>query len=1532
MVTIATFDFDEVEEEEIFIGYREYIVYLYDYELEDLDSYLEALDDYITEFGEDSAPFLDEEFLGGLTSNGRILIAVDDLKGEQGEPGRQGIPASRYVTMANGAEVLVNPLFELDGFEGDAMEEYLQENNFVDLVYGYEIRMLQDGNYSNSGNYYLTDSIDLTHFEAASVWNIDDKPSPVTGQPGRRITDFADFVVSIGGVSHIQLKILFDKTKEYTILIDADTTEDVLANTDGLEYLSTFIGLINAEGRYDGEDDLDYDFRAFTKEGYLVVLTKEMGPHTAIEMFNDNVLANSVDSYNGTHSSFSEFYFDFDSIGLYSVLNASFLKINDVEGDTDETKDLFFIEYTLNGTAQTPVAVKIENALNAVNGVYNVQDIFNLFDLPENSGLDIEFGAGLIRFIVPETDNTIVVTGINDGDYPGLTRLLFTTTPLLFENTVETRILYNDVEELLNDLFSITEFVTDPLNLLNFKLNLNASAATGTEDEMTVELYVDNDGALNFGTTVTSALAALLAAFEDGAGSDVMVYATAPDVLNAILLNSLAGKSTPVKEEFDILTVVTNLGSLTIEDDLDGFVELSSHIDDFDAFVQFVEDMFTDVNFTATYDAITGVVTVDPVGEDVELTSINDDEILGLKAWLFNTNAGSGISGAGVNKVLQTIDLRLVYPVIVAYTGANSDRLNITLPSVFDLNTGTEIIGSSNGFGETSTFFLASVLYGRQYSTLVYDGESLVDETNELKVVSLPLKEIGLDDFLKQDILEYLLSNIGDLELVAEPLYGDADELDSESVQTVSEMDSSLPAGITTLEDTVLRVEQRLEDALNVQASSWIVQANDDLADLLYMSQKVLDMSIDSSITTNRLQIEAMMNQYYANYMNRYWFQVNFNSETMNYEIYLTTNDYDADYDDFDLGLFSGEYTSEISVLEFIGANAADSINSDLDLDSLTLTYGIEFDPTNDIRDFMFDGFTITEQSENEDEDDSYQYRPSPISNYYGEFNGMGYSLHNWFAFDIDAGSGRWGLFGTLEDATIRNLALIDPYLELYGSDDWNFGIIAGYAENTLFTNVHVFDELNLLGGLLSESYDLLVEGDEVLIQDYLHEKFSEFDDEEVFQDIDDLQNEGIRPVGLYVDDGINVGGLVGKSRGMMIINSSNQVKVEGDDNSDRVGGLIGKSEENLVIFNSHVSSTAIIGDTHVGGLVGYLTDNNETYVPVYTYIENSFVYGTTLVSFNYDDVNYDHGEIGGLVGEVYLFASHDLSILNSFALTNIVSYENGVIGGLIGKIYTSTNEYATVEINIDNSYSIINYLNEDEDSDHVGGMIGEIDFGGPANFNTRVLINNSFAMIDKSRYGVADMGGIASYRENALIIPKNVYYLNTAVDIYDTGDYNQSDDFLDNWFGYTEDGMRAFNESTFDRDFIGLNREQFIDTFFDNDIDDFRFEKTWDLDTWIVGDAQDQADLFNEDSDSDELVYWFNNINDIDPRFDQDDYFDFGRNFYIPMLRSLDNQISLEASVRWSMQHYLTFGYSFTYPEDADYIQRDLIPIEDPA
>ncbi|MCP4529559.1 MAG: hypothetical protein GY833_27135, partial [Aestuariibacter sp.] len=199
-----------------------------------------------------------------------------------------------------------------------------------------------------------------------------------------------------------------------------------------------------------------------------------------------------------------------------------------------------------------------------------------------------------------------------------------------------------------------------------------------------------------------------------------------------------------------------------------------------------------------------------------------------------------------------------------------------------------------------------------------------------------------------------------------------------------------------------------------------------------------------------------------------------------------------------------------------------------------------------------------------------------------------------------------------------------------------------------------------------------------------------------------------------YTTGGDYFGGLIGHCTGGPVTNSSASptVSISGNGNI-AAGGLIGYVTGNCDISDSFATGNVTTGDSHGGGLVGWIFDTLSSITDCYatgnvrsTTNTNAGDYLGGLVGYNKGAVtdSYATGDVtgdsttysdylGGLIGY-----NVDGVVTGCYAEGNIIT-GGDYIGGLIGRV-TSTTDIA----HITNCYATGNVTGYD---DYVGGLVG---------------------------------------------------------------------------------------------------------------------------------------------------------------------------------------------------------------------------------
>jgi hypothetical protein len=288
-------------------------------------------------------------------------------------------------------------------------------------------------------------------------------------------------------------------------------------------------------------------------------------------------------------------------------------------------------------------------------------------------------------------------------------------------------------------------------------------------------------------------------------------------------------------------------------------------------------------------------------------------------------------------------------------------------------------------------------------------------------------------------------------------------------------------------------------------------------------------------------------------------------------------------------------------------------------------------------------------------------WRPAGrVQTFNGYYDGQGYSIENLFTdqtyCDICGPAGLFSITGP--DAEIRNLILT----------------------NINMTGNNQFQNANVIGGLVGENHGV----------------------------IENCHVDG------EISTGLKMGGLAGVNYGTIEVSSAN-CTVSGEDyvggiagenynlidnctfygdltGEDYLGGIAGISYGIISNSHSHVSSGEIAGIRVIGGLVGRLTQIDDSGVGKKSRVEDTpgmivNCYATSNVSGN--------SRIGGLVGEIYYGGIIDSCYAEGNVTAPFGSWAG--FGGLVGEIYMGGEiyvSYAKGHVNAEQHYG-------------VGGLVG---------------------------------------------------------------------------------------------------------------------------------------------------------------------------------------------------------------------------------
>ncbi len=226
-----------------------------------------------------------------------------------------------------------------------------------------------------------------------------------------------------------------------------------------------------------------------------------------------------------------------------------------------------------------------------------------------------------------------------------------------------------------------------------------------------------------------------------------------------------------------------------------------------------------------------------------------------------------------------------------------------------------------------------------------------------------------------------------------------------------------------------------------------------------------------------------------------------------------------------------------------------------------------------------------------------------------GSFDGGGYMIQNLTIKRDDAPDTRptghiaQGLFGYVEEATLRNIVLSDVDVEVsFGAGSDYIGGLVGYAYQSAIDNVHVSGEVRgydhydassirankPIGGVAGLLYHSLLHhaSSAVLVQAPSSKPTGGLVGRNGSSEIRHSYSTGT------VEGVDQVGGLVGHNayQTSRISDSYSRASVSG---TDQVGGLVGWSELNSSIYRSYSTGFVTGTGTEVGGFLG--SDSNST-------------------------------------------------------------------------------------------------------------------------------------------------------------------------------------------------------------------------------------------------------------------------------------------------------------------------------------------------
>ena len=249
----------------------------------------------------------------------------------------------------------------------------------------------------------------------------------------------------------------------------------------------------------------------------------------------------------------------------------------------------------------------------------------------------------------------------------------------------------------------------------------------------------------------------------------------------------------------------------------------------------------------------------------------------------------------------------------------------------------------------------------------------------------------------------------------------------------------------------------------------------------------------------------------------------------------------------------------------------------------------------------------------------------SKKSPFKGSFDGGNHTIKGVL---IDSVLGYQGLFGSIEDAIVKRINLVDCSITAgdFVINNDNNGSIAGYCKNGIIedcTFTGTFNNKgNGAGGIVGK-----MEGNNARVSN--------------------CHNLGV----LYSSVGCRVGGIVGFNKGGLIEDCSNSAIISGS--GYYVGGIAGQSYNGSVI--NCYNTANVSGLFNIGGLVG---------INMNSLVSNCFNTGNLNNSINGDASTDGDITIGGVAG----YSNGALINCYNSGIINTPSTENGFsIGGVVG-------------------------------------------------------------------------------------------------------------------------------------------------------------------------------------------------------------------------------------------------------------------------
>ena len=402
-----------------------------------------------------------------------------------------------------------------------------------------------------------------------------------------------------------------------------------------------------------------------------------------------------------------------------------------------------------------------------------------------------------------------------------------------------------------------------------------------------------------------------------------------------------------------------------------------------------------------------------------------------------------------------------------------------------------------------------------------------------------------------------------------------------------------------------------------------------------------------------------------------------------------------------------------------------------------------------------------------------------------GIFDGNGHTIYGLY---INNDSNYQGLFGYIENATIKNVGISDSYINgnqevgavvgyarAYGPSDatiiencHNEGIVVGkyevggivgnsYAMTDSYSKSYflakncyndgiIYSSSGSVGGIVGKNeYNGLIEdcynSGYILGKDYIGGVVGFNDAFSLDKGTPTTKNcynrgevKGLNQSNGYSED---VGGITGRNENSIVDNCYNFGNITG---YDSVGGIVGNSMSSSSVSNCYNIGKITGYECSIGGIVGC----NSTYSSTNNVIKNCYNTGDVILVGQFSDVNnysdYD-GFLGGVVGKLHAGVYSDVQTIENCYNTGFVSGSirvGGVIGGtskegkfIINKCYNTGA--------VDGKF-------------YVGGVAGNFGSSGSQ-------INNCYNA--GSINGNSDVGGLIGYK----------FYYGTLQNCYNVGE-----------------------------------------------------------------------------------------------------------------------------------------------------------------